>query len=72
MACVAQKNGHFCWDTTLKTLTRWKPKAGYELALPQMEVGDRMWVWEPMDMGSGHFSPMAKGTMDTIEEAPTT
>lgn len=73
MAYVAQKNGHFCWDTTLKTLTQqWKLKAGYKLALPHTEAGDGIWVWERLYMGSGPFSLMATGTLDTTEEAPVT
>ena len=49
-----------------------KLEAGYKLALPQMEVSDRMCVREPMDVGSGHFSLMAKGTTDRTAEAPIT
>lgn len=48
MARVAQKNGHFCWDPTLKTLTQqWKLKASQKLALPQMS-----WCWGTS--GSSH------------------
>lgn len=44
-------------------------KTGYKLALPQTEAWDRVWVWELINVGSGRLSPMAKGTMDTTNEA---
>lgn len=61
MACAAQKKWSFLLRHNFKTLTQhWKLKAGYKLALPQTEAGDRMLAWELIYMRNGHFSPMAE------------